>query len=95
MEEVLRQVRSNKAVLVDVRDELETESSPVEGALMIPVKQLKTQAASLAKGKTYFVFCRGRACALASEGVKVLRALGYAAYRLKESPAAIRKKGLI
>ena len=92
LDEILKQVRGSKAALIDVREKAETEGSPVEGAIEIPAKQLKARAASLPKGKIYFIFCRGRACTLASEGVKILRSMGFTAYRLKESPAALRRK---
>ncbi|MCM2322801.1 MAG: metalloregulator ArsR/SmtB family transcription factor [Oligoflexia bacterium] len=85
-EEVLAQVKSRKAILLDVRAEGEAEASSVEGALAIPLSKLKGQLGSLPKSKTIFVFCRGRYCSLASDAVTLLRAAGLSAYRLQDSP---------
>lgn len=87
---IRKEIQNNKAILLDVREEMEAHHSPVEGALSVPLQSLKAKAKSLAKGKTYYVICRGRACPLAAEGVRLLRSLGYNAYRLKENPAVIQ-----
>jgi DNA-binding transcriptional ArsR family regulator/rhodanese-related sulfurtransferase len=89
---VLEDIQSKKAILLDVREGYEASQSPVPGAISLPLDTLKGNAKSLAKSKTYYLFCRGRACELASEGVKLLRSLGFKAYRLKESPAAIQEQ---
>jgi DNA-binding transcriptional ArsR family regulator/rhodanese-related sulfurtransferase len=86
---VLEDIQSQKALMLDVREEYEAAQSPVDGAISLPLEALREKAKSLVKGKTYYIFCRGRACELASEGVKILRSLGFNAYRLKESPASI------
>jgi rhodanese-related sulfurtransferase len=92
LKEILKQTKSGKAMLIDVREELEVKSSPVEGSLHVLTRQLKGKAGELPKNKTYYVFCRGRVCAAATDAVKILRAAGFTAYRIKESAAAFRKK---
>lgn len=86
----LDEIRNNKAVFLDVRDETEAHASAVQGALSLPLNELKQSASTLEREKIYYLFCRGRSCSAATEGVKLLRALGFRACRIKESPAAIR-----
>jgi DNA-binding transcriptional ArsR family regulator/rhodanese-related sulfurtransferase len=87
---VIDDIKKKKATLLDVREEYEASHSPVEGALSVPMTQLEKKAGSLAKGKTYYLFCRGRACELATEGVRLLRSLGFKAFRLKENPSSLQ-----
>lgn len=90
-EAIVNAVKNKKAVLIDLRDEYESTQSPVEGAVSIPITKLKHEAKNFAKSKTYFLFCRGRACCQGSEGVNILRALGFKAYWLKEGPVVLRQ----
>jgi DNA-binding transcriptional ArsR family regulator/rhodanese-related sulfurtransferase len=89
---VIEDIEANKAVMLDVREAYESSNSPIAGAILLPLKDLKEKAKTLAKGKIYYIFCRGRACELATEGVKILRDFGLKAYRLKDSPASIRTR---
>lgn len=84
--EVLKRVRSGRAILVDVRAIEEAEASPVPRALQIPAASLLKNKSQLAKDKTVFLFCRGRYCSLANPVVTSLRRAGYEAFRLKDSP---------
>ncbi len=88
---VIEELRNKKAVMLDVRDIYEVNESPVLGAVSLPMNMLKQQAKLLEKNKTYYIFCRGRSCEMATEGVRILRSLGLSAYRIKESPASIRR----
>ncbi|MBF0206436.1 MAG: ArsR family transcriptional regulator [Oligoflexia bacterium] len=88
--EIIKEVKNKKAVLLDVRDEYEAECSPVTGALTIPLKKISSRAKSFSKSKIYYLFCRGRICHTASEGVQILRKLGFKAYRLHESPNTLK-----
>lgn len=90
--EALQELDLGKAVMLDLREDYETGHTPVEGAVSIPLATLKDAAQKFRKNKTYYLVCRGRACDLATEGVRILRSKGFKAYRLKESPAAIRQR---
>jgi rhodanese-related sulfurtransferase len=90
-EEVLREVARGRATLLDVRDEKEAVATPVEGAVAIPLDQLKKRMKELPKSKPVFAFCRGRYCALASNAVNLLRHSGFKAFRLRESSFRLRK----
>jgi DNA-binding transcriptional ArsR family regulator len=87
---VLDDIRHRKAALLDIREAYEAAHSPIDGAIRMPIEDLQQRARSLAKSRTYYVVCRGRACALANRGVALLRAMGFTAYRLKDSPASLR-----
>lgn len=84
-DEILSAVKDNDAILLDVRSELESSSTPVEHAKTIPIEQLKAELKSLNTKKPIYVFCRGNYCANASDAVKILRDNGFKAFRLKES----------
>lgn len=88
-DEALKRVKAGKALLVDVRDEKEAHSTPVNGALSIPLSTIKKAAPGLDRNKTIYVFCRGRHCVMATDAVKKLREEGFDAYRLRESPFSI------
>lgn len=89
IDDVLRQLASGKAVLIDVRDENEAQSTPVRGSISIPLNAIKNGTSELKKNKTVYVFCRGRYCVMATDAVKKLREQGFHAYRLRESSFAI------
>jgi DNA-binding transcriptional ArsR family regulator/rhodanese-related sulfurtransferase len=91
---VVDDIRQKKAVLLDIRDAYESAHSPVAGAIRMPLGDLPGKARTLPKTRTYYLLCRGRACELATRGLKVLRAMGFKAYRLKDSPAALRAHSL-
>lgn len=90
-DEILSKVKANKAILLDVRDPVESAATLVPGAKAIPLARLKAESASLPKSKTIFVYCRGRYCSLATEAVRQLRTFGFRAYRLRESTTALRR----
>lgn len=89
--EILKQVKSGKAILIDARMLEEFESTPVFGALHIPNAQLNKHLSTLPKSKTIFIFCRGRYCPMANATVIALRKKGYKAFRMKETSYQINK----
>ncbi len=84
LEEILESIRSKKAVLIDVRDRDEFESTPASQAIFFPRGQVEKNLNFLNKKKPVYAFCRGRFCFLANDIVRKLRKKGYRAYRLKE-----------
>lgn len=89
--QVLEQVQSRRAVLLDVREERDFQATPVAGATWLAIEDLKTRSDSLPKSRPVFVFCRGRYCSMATEAVKLLRAKGFEAFRLRESSFALNQ----
>ncbi|MBX3041143.1 MAG: metalloregulator ArsR/SmtB family transcription factor [Bdellovibrionaceae bacterium] len=88
---VLEEIRREKAILIDVRDEEEFKASPAPSALSLPLAEIKKSLGLLPKKKTIYAFCRGRYCSLANDVVRELRAKGYKAYRLREMSHEIEK----
>lgn len=88
--EVFDLVAEGKALLVDARTAKESAMTKVPGALAIPaeilVKSTHPKSLGLLKTKPVYVYCRGRYCSYATEAVRHLRAHGYKAYRLRDSP---------
>lgn len=87
--EILEQVENKRAILIDVRDEADTDSTPVNGALHIPCEKVLSRLQELPKSKTIYLFCRGRYCELATNAVHLLRKKGFKAFRLKENSIQI------
>ena len=85
-----RALEDARIVVLDVRPEEETQASPVEGALSIPLEELRSRVSELSRNKVYWLVCRGRTCGQATEGVRLLRKKGLQAFRLKESPLSLR-----
>jgi len=92
IQSVAKDIGKKKAILIDIRDKFESESSPVPIAMKIPLDLLKLKSNTLSKKKTYYLFCRGRACEMANQGVKILRAQGFKAFRIKDSHITINKE---
>jgi DNA-binding transcriptional ArsR family regulator/rhodanese-related sulfurtransferase len=87
--EVLDEVKKNKAILIDVRDEHESTHTPVPFSITIPIEKLNDALKKMSKNKSYYIFCRSRACTDADRGVIILKNLGFTAYRLNESPQVL------
>lgn len=92
LKELVDKIQKAEAILLDVRDETESSSTPITLAQALPLKKLRENASQLQKDKTYYLVCRGRYCSMASEGVKFLRSLGLEAYRLSESPGQAQRE---
>ncbi len=73
-------------LLLDVRPAGEYDYGHLPGALSIPVDELELRLTELPKGKTIVAYCRGAYCTMADAAVLLLRAKGYNAVRLAESP---------
>jgi DNA-binding transcriptional ArsR family regulator len=56
------------------------------GALSIPLKELESRLRDHPHDREIVAYCRGPYCVLAMEAVEILRARGFAAFRLEEVP---------
>ena len=91
LNKILDDVRTKKAILIDVRDKEEFEATPAPMAIYFPRDEIKKNLDLLSKKKAVYAFCRGRYCYLANDVVRDLRKLGYRAYRLREMSHEIEK----
>lgn len=87
--QVAKQIKSNKAVLIDAREKSETDNTPVSQAHNVTDNKFLN---SLMKTKIIYVFCRGRYCSRANNVVLDLRKKGYKAFRLKENSYQINSE---
>jgi rhodanese-related sulfurtransferase/DNA-binding transcriptional ArsR family regulator len=92
--ELLERVRSGDAVVVDLRPTEEYEAGHVAGAISIPLAELEAHLAELPAGVEVVAYCRGPYCALAPQGVALLRRAGRRARRLEDGFPEWRLAGL-
>lgn len=89
--ETLKLVKKNEAILLDVRPSDEVVDKLDElNVLNIPTTELVKNLSKLPKKKPLLIFCRGRFCALSSHAVNELRERGYNAFRLNQSWYALK-----
>ena len=92
--ELLDRVRSGAAIVIDLRPAEEYEAGHVAGALSIPLDQLEARLAELPGDVEVVAYCRGPFCALAPQGVALLRRMGRQARRLEDGFPEWRLAGL-
>ncbi len=92
--ELLERVRSGDAVVVDLRPDEEYEAGHIAGAISIPLAELEAHLADLPAGVEIVAYCRGPYCALAPQGVGLLRRAGRRARRLEDGFPEWRLAGL-
>jgi rhodanese-related sulfurtransferase/predicted transcriptional regulator len=82
-DELLKRLRRNDVVLVDVRPAEEFGAGHIDGAVSIPLRELDKRLAELPADGEIVAYCRGAFCAYAHEAVRRLRAEGRSARRLE------------
>lgn len=92
--ELLDRVRSGDAVVVDLRPGEEYEAGHIAGAISIPLAELEAHLADLPAAVEIVAYCRGPYCALAPQGVALLRRAGRRARRLEDGFPEWRLAGL-
>ena len=92
--ELLARVRSGDAVVVDLRPTDEFEAGHIAGAISIPLAELESHLAALPSDVEIVAYCRGPYCALAPQGVSLLRRAGRRARRLEDGFPEWRLAGL-
>lgn len=93
-EELIRRMRSEDILLIDVRPEEEYEKGHIENAACIPIERLHEELKTLDKEKPVVVYCRGPFCMLADEAIQKLNELGYRAVRLENGFPDWEARGL-
>jgi rhodanese-related sulfurtransferase len=82
-EELVKRLRGNDVVLVDVRPAEEFDAGHIGGAVSIPLDELDERLSELPADSEIVAYCRGTLCAYAHEAVRRLRAEGRSARRLE------------
>jgi len=83
-DELLKRMRKNEIALLDVRPQVEYQTSHLPGALSIPLDELERRLSELPPGKTIVAYCRGPYCVLADEALGLLTERGWKVARLEE-----------
>jgi ArsR family transcriptional regulator len=92
--ELAQRLKAKTAVVLDVRPEDEFVLGHVQGALNIPLDQLKRRLAELPKGQEIVAYCRGAYCVLSFEAVAFLRKKGFIVRRLEDGFPEWKAAGL-
>lgn len=93
LDDVKKNLGDKKAVLVDVREESEWEDGHLDGAVLVPLSELKQgeKADSLPKDRIVYAHCAsGKRCLAAAE---ILKKQGYDVRPLKDGYMDLLKAG--
>jgi rhodanese-related sulfurtransferase len=91
--ELERRIKEGNVTVIDVRPREEYEAGHIQGALSLPVDELKRRRSTPPKTKEVVAYCRGRYCVYAVEAVTLLRKRGYRARRLIDGLPGWRDEG--
>jgi len=91
--QLMAKVREGAVTVLDVRPPEEYRAGHLPGALSVPLKELERRLAELPHDREIAAYCRGPYCVLAVEAVEILRARGFAAFRMEEGVADWQAKG--
>ena len=81
-DELLRRMRKDQLVVLDVRPAEEFRSGHIAGARSVPIRELQRRIAELPKKNEVVAYCRGPYCVYADVAVNLLRRRGFRARRL-------------
>jgi rhodanese-related sulfurtransferase len=83
-EELLRLLKDEGVIVIDVRPEVEYEQGHISSARSFPVQNLKRRLAELPRDIEIVAYCRGPYCVYSDEAVRLLHEHGFKARRLSE-----------
>jgi rhodanese-related sulfurtransferase len=75
-EELLRRMRTDEVIVLDVRPAVEYRAGHILGARSMPIRELQKKVAELPKQAEIIAYCRGPFCVYADEAVALLRRRG-------------------
>lgn len=83
-DELRRRLATGRVVAVDVRPAEEYAAGHIPGALSLPLDELPDRLAELPEDVEIVAYCRGAYCVLSHDAVRLLRARGRRATRLRD-----------
>ncbi len=94
LRELRKRVAAGKALVIDVRPELEYRAAHFPGAVSVPVEQLEQRLRELPRDIEIIAYCRGPYCVLSHEAVLRLREKGFRARRWTAGVAEWKRDGI-
>lgn len=91
-EELLKRLKEDSIVLLDVRPAEEYAAGHLPGAINIPADELEAHLAELPADREIVAYCRGPYCALSVEAVEILGNHGLKARRLDDGYASMARR---
>ena len=91
---LLARVRKGEATVVDVRPAEEYRAGHIQGAISVPLEELKDRIAELPRDQEIVAYCRGPYCVWAAQAVQLLRERGFHARHLEDGVLDWRAYGL-
>ena len=92
--QLLRMIREDAVMVLDVRPPDEFALGHVPGAVNIPLRALKERLSEINPDREIVAYCRGEYCVLSFEAVALLRARGFKVRRLEEGLPEWRAAGM-
>jgi rhodanese-related sulfurtransferase len=93
-DELAVRLRDGDVTVIDVRPIAEFDAGHINGALSIPLRELKRRIGSLPKDVEVVAYCRGPYCVYANDAVRALRNNGFDARRLEDGFPEWKRAGL-
>lgn len=83
-DDLVKKIKTDSVVVVDVRPEEEFKNGHIENALSFPLMELREKISDLPKEKEIVAYCRGPLCMMADDAVEFLNQNGYSGSRLEK-----------
>lgn len=83
-QELLKEMKRGKWVVLDVRPRDEYETAHIPGAISVPLEQLDEYLGTLVPDTKIAAYCRGPFCSATFKAVEYMQERGFAAYRIEE-----------
>jgi rhodanese-related sulfurtransferase/DNA-binding transcriptional ArsR family regulator len=80
---LLARVRKGEVTVVDVRPAEEYRAGHIQGAISVPLEELKDRIVELPRDQEIVAYCRGPYCVWAAQAVQLLREQGFHARHLE------------
>lgn len=93
-EELLKRLRRNEVVVIDVRPPEEYRAGSIPGAISIPLPELERRLGELPRDAEIVAYCRGPYCVFAPRALEILRTKGFRGRRLEDGFPEWRLAGL-
>ncbi|MCG8635586.1 MAG: metalloregulator ArsR/SmtB family transcription factor [Desulfobacterales bacterium] len=91
---LLKRIREDEVIVLDVRPPEEFKAGHINGALSVPLNELELMLARLPDDKEIVAYCRGPYCVLSVDAVELLNKKGFRAVRLEEGVQEWQAMGL-